>query len=316
MTRKTSDNAATPQPTRSPNTRSLPVAGKLPGAGVRRDLKETWGNIKSKNEGEQVESNNAEARLLKITRLSPNPNQPRRTLDAGRDAELAADVKERGILEPIIVRISGEDDEGSLYQIVAGERRYRAALAVGLSRVPVIVKNYNDTEARFTALVENLQRLDLDPLDEAYYYRTLSQDYNYSYREIGKMVNRSPAYISERLKRLPGSQNNPLLTDNDTPVDEEKDTEQTGNNSDKNHKHSESEQKLQNSQSEAAFVKPVYRFRDYISKTRERLVKMKDAERELLAAEIQELKKQLSQLEEEIANPAVSRETHRKTTRQ
>lgn len=303
MTKKTSGSAS--------NVRALPVSGKLPGAGVRRDLKETWGNIKSKNEGEQAESNNAEARLLKTTRLSPNPNQPRRTLDAGRDEELAADVKERGILEPIIVRVSGEDEEGALYQIVAGERRYRAALAVGLSKVPVIVKNYNDTEARFTALVENLQRLDLDPLDEAYYYRTLSEDYNYSYREIGKMVNRSPAYISERLKRLPGSQTSSLLVDTDSQV--EGHNVEAENNGDKNHKHSESEQKLQNSQSEAAFVKPVHRFRDYIFKTRERLVKMKEDERELLAAEIQELKKHLSQLEEEIANPAVSRETHRKT---
>src|SRR5690242_17448059 len=181
MTKKTSDGAPNPQTSSSSNTRGLSVGARLPGAGVRRDLKETWGNIKSKNEVELPESNNAEARLLKISRLSPNPNQPRRTLDAGRDEELAADIKERGILEPILVRAIGEDDEGTLYQIIAGERRYRAALAAGLGRVPVIIKNYNDQEARFTSLVENLQRLDLDPLDEAHFFQTLSGEYNFSY---------------------------------------------------------------------------------------------------------------------------------------
>src|SRR4051794_35746639 len=89
MTKKPGDSPSNPP-------RPLSIGNRLPGAGVRRDLKETWGNIKSKTDGEQAESSNAEARLLKITRLSPNPNQPRRTLDAGRDEELAADVKERG----------------------------------------------------------------------------------------------------------------------------------------------------------------------------------------------------------------------------
>ena len=152
MTKKTGNSSSTSDTSlpRYPVGRSLAASGRLPGAGVRRDLKETWGNLKSKTEGEQVESNNAEARMLKVNRLNPNPNQPRRTFDAERDEELATDIKERGILEPIIVRAIGEDEQGSLYQIVAGERRYRAALSAGLTRVPVIIKNYNDNEARFT----------------------------------------------------------------------------------------------------------------------------------------------------------------------
>ncbi len=308
MTKKTPVSTGKADLPSNPHSRPVPATAKLPGTGIRRDLKETWGSIKSKTEGEQSEINNSEARLLKINRIATNPNQPRRTFDGDRDAELAADVKERGILEPILVRAVGEDEEGSLYQIVAGERRFRAALAAGLTRVPVIIKNYNDNEARFTSLVENLQRLDLDPLDEAYYFRTLSQDYNYSYRQIAKMVNRSPAYISERLKRLPGRDNSDVEGEAEEPAGSG--TLITfGNNGDLNHKRSDSEQKLKVSQSTNSVLKPVLRFREYINRVQQRLVKLKDKDRDLLAVEIKELQKQLARLEEEISKPPVSRET-------
>ncbi|MBN9389125.1 MAG: ParB/RepB/Spo0J family partition protein [Chloroflexi bacterium] len=310
MTKKTTGSSEnTDKPGQPTTTRSLSGNLKLPGSGIRRDLKETWGNIKSKAPAQQLESSNSEARLLNINRLSPNPNQPRKTFDASRDAELAADIQVRGILEPIIARAVGEDDEGTLYQIVAGERRYRAALSAGLTQVPIIVKNFNDTEARFTSLVENLQRLDLDPLDEAYYFQTLSQDYNYSYREIARMVNRSPAYVSERVSRLssrlsPGP--NEKVSSNDSTI--------SPNDSEISNNRSESEQKLQNSQMTGGILKPVYRFRDYLDRTRQGLVKLKEEERTLLANEIGELKRQLGELEEELARSAVSRETPRKTS--
>lgn len=299
-----------------PATRPQPLTARLPGAGVRRDLKETWGNIKAKNEGEQAESGNAEARLVKTARISPTPNQPRRTFDAGRDEELAADIKERGILEPIIVRPDGTDDEGPLYQIVAGERRYRAALSAGLGRVPVIVKNYTDKEARFTSLVENIQRLDLDPLDEAYFFQTLNSEFDLSYREISRMINRSIGYISERINRLKNP--NPAVpktatsqTGSEANIPEEG-TNKTTDISEKNHNSSYYEQKLQNSQMDNPVLRPVFRFREYLDRTRLKLAKLKNEERELLSAEIKELKEYLADLEKEFANPNVPRETSSK----
>ncbi|HEX2911245.1 MAG TPA: ParB/RepB/Spo0J family partition protein [Chloroflexia bacterium] len=271
---------------------------RLPGSNNRRDLKEIWGSIQAKTE--QAESANTEARLVKLDRLQRNPDQPRRSFDEERDAELAEDVRVRGILEPLIVRAIGEDEDGTLYQIVAGERRFRAASAVQLERVPVIIKEYNDREARFTSLVENVQRVDLDPQDEARYFLTLIEEYNYSYRDIARMVNRSPAYVGERMKRLPGWKSG---------EEESNDPGGSANSSEINHKCLESEQKLQKSQSEDAVIRPLRRFRDYVDRTRVRLEKLKETERAQLAAEVKELREQLQLLEEELNVRSVTRET-------
>jgi len=295
------------------------ASNRLPGSGVRRDLKEAWGSIKSKSEtGHASESNNSEARVVSLDRLQPNPNQPRRTFDVQRDEELAQDVRERGILEPIIVRPVDEDEKGTIYQIVAGERRYRAAMAAELNRVPIIVKNFGDEEAKFTSLVENLQRLDLDPFDEGQYFQILVKDYNYSYRQIATMVHRGPTYVSDRIKLLTSdavdisSANKKKIgiEDQDELVTTDKHEQQNKSVSEKNNKRSLKEHKLNISQSikEAApAIRPVMRFREYVDKARTNMSKMKPSERVVLVEHITELREQLQLLEEEAKQSETSK---------
>lgn len=142
-----------------------------------------------------------EARSMPISQVQPNPNQPRKKTNPEKDRELLADVKERGILQPIIVRPMPDGPDGQ-YQIIAGERRWRAALEAGLENVPVIIKDYTDQQAEVVSLVENLQRLDLDPHDEAEFFYKLSVERNISNRDIAHMINRSHGYVDTRLKKL------------------------------------------------------------------------------------------------------------------
>ncbi len=142
-----------------------------------------------------------EARLMPIEQLQPNPEQPRKKSNPEKDGELAADIQERGILQPIIVRPMPGNRSGQ-YQIIAGERRWRAAREAGLEEVPVIIKELNDQEAQVVSLVENLQRVDLDPLDEAEFFYKLSVERNISNRDIARMINRSHGYVDGRLKKM------------------------------------------------------------------------------------------------------------------
>ena len=109
-------------------------------------------------------------RLVPIEDIEPNPNQPRQTL--GDISELIASISEKGILEPILVR-----PRGSRFQIIAGERRYRAATEAGLAEIPCVVRETSDAEMMEIALVENLQRKDLHPLEEADGFKVLRDSY-------------------------------------------------------------------------------------------------------------------------------------------
>lgn len=138
-----------------------------------------------------------EARMVDINRVEPNPQQPRRNHNSARLDELAKDIQERGILQPLVVR---PYEEG--YQIVAGERRYRAAKQIGLETVPVIIRDFSDEEAKIASLVENIQREDLDLADEANYFRILQEEYRYSLRDIAALVNKSKSYVDARVRLL------------------------------------------------------------------------------------------------------------------
>ncbi|HEX2913064.1 MAG TPA: ParB/RepB/Spo0J family partition protein [Chloroflexia bacterium] len=140
-----------------------------------------------------------EARLLPLEQVEPNPDQPRKKMNPEQDAELVADILERGILQPLIVRPHPEGIDGH-FQIIAGERRWRAAQKAGLEEVPVLIKDFDDQEAKLVALVENLQRVNLDPVDEAEYFRNLSNEFNLSNRQIARLINRSHAYVNDRMK--------------------------------------------------------------------------------------------------------------------
>ena len=139
-------------------------------------------------------------RRLPIGSLRPNPRNPRRTFAAAELEELAASLRERGIIQPIVVRpVRGAADG---YEIIAGERRWRAAQRAGLHDVPVVVVEATDAEALQLAIIENVQRADLNPLEEAEGYRALMDEFNNSQEEIAKIVGKSRSYVANTLRLL------------------------------------------------------------------------------------------------------------------
>jgi ParB family chromosome partitioning protein len=143
-----------------------------------------------------------EARLreLPIDTLAPNPSQPRRHFDPGALAELAASIRSSGVLQPIVARPRGDG-----YEILVGERRWRAAREAGLERVPAIVREATDAEAIELALVENLLREDLNPLEEADAYQRLMGEFGWTQEELARRIGKDRASIANvvRLRRLP-----------------------------------------------------------------------------------------------------------------
>ena len=135
-----------------------------------------------------------------IGALEPNPFQPRSAIDPARLAELAASIRQSGVVQPILVR-----PRGGGYQIIAGERRWRAALAAGLSTVPVTVREVQDEQLLELAIVENLQREELAPLEEAQAFHRLQDEFHLTQEEIARRVGRERSTIANtlRLLRLP-----------------------------------------------------------------------------------------------------------------
>ena len=138
-----------------------------------------------------------EVHELPIEDVIPNEDQPRKNFDEQSLATLAESIKNLGIFQPIVVR-----KQKDKYQIVAGERRYRAALMVGLETVPVVVKNYNTEEMTEVALVENLQREGLDPIEEALAYQGLMNTYKQTQEMISARLGRSRSYITNMMRLL------------------------------------------------------------------------------------------------------------------
>ena len=136
-------------------------------------------------------------RTLKLRDVEPNPNQPRREFDPAALEGLAESIRQNGIITPITVR--KVDDR---YQIIAGERRWRASRMAGLEDIPAYVLEVDEREAYQYALVENLQRQDLNPIEEALGYRRLMDDYGYSQEKAGEKVGRSRPYITTALRLL------------------------------------------------------------------------------------------------------------------
>ncbi|HEX6864041.1 MAG TPA: ParB/RepB/Spo0J family partition protein [Thermoanaerobaculia bacterium] len=147
-------------------------------------------------------------KMVPLSTLEPDPNQPRSTM--GDLDELVASIREKGVLEPILVRPrpTPEDTEeeeappGVLYRIISGERRYRAAQEAGLYEVPVIEMDVSEQEALEIALIENLQRKDLTPFEEAEGYRLLAERHEYTHEEIATAVGKSRTVITESLSLL------------------------------------------------------------------------------------------------------------------
>jgi ParB family transcriptional regulator, chromosome partitioning protein len=148
----------------------------------------------------QAPPQGAAARQVPLDLLEPNPFQPRSSIDPAALEELTQSIRLRGILQPLLVR--PHPTTADRYQIVAGERRWRAAGAAGLHEVPALVNEMSDTEAAAVALVENLQRQDLNPIDEAEGYDRLLTQFHFTQEALGQAVGKSRSHISNTLRLL------------------------------------------------------------------------------------------------------------------
>jgi ParB family chromosome partitioning protein len=135
-------------------------------------------------------------RQVPVGRIEANPDQPRLTFDETTLAELSSSVKEHGVLQPILVR----PQEGGRYQLIAGERRWRAAKMAGLATIPAMIEEIDDDTALEIAIIENLQREDLSPLDEAIMYERMTSEHGYSVRKLAQKLGKDKGYIENRLR--------------------------------------------------------------------------------------------------------------------
>lgn len=163
-------------------------------AGLGRGL----GALLGETAGEVLSADDSSAlREVSLSEIKPNPDQPRKTFDEEELESLADSLRQKGVLQPIVVR----EHEGS-YQIVAGERRYQAARKAGLDRVPVLVREVSNEELLQLALIENLQRSDLNPLEEALGYQALIDQNGLTQAEVGAMLSKSRSTVSNALRLL------------------------------------------------------------------------------------------------------------------
>ena len=155
-----------------------------------------------------------ETRTLPVSSIVPNPFQPRREFAEEELAELAASIRENGLLQPVVVRAAGGDGGASRWELVAGERRWRAVQRLGWAEIPVLVRDLDDRAMLVVALVENLQRAGLSPLEEAIGYQRLIEEFQLSQQQVADAVGRDRSTIANalRLLQLPASVRNLLAT--------------------------------------------------------------------------------------------------------
>ncbi|HSL98383.1 MAG TPA: ParB/RepB/Spo0J family partition protein, partial [Candidatus Deferrimicrobiaceae bacterium] len=135
-------------------------------------------------------------RIIDVDRIVPNPEQPRLALDEESLAELASSIKEHGVLQPILVRPL----DGGEFQLIAGERRWRASKAAGAASIPALVEEIDDDTALEISIIENLQREDLTPLDEAAMYERMVKEHGYSVRKLAQKLGKDKGYLENRLR--------------------------------------------------------------------------------------------------------------------
>lgn len=143
-----------------------------------------------------------------LVQIGANPDQPRKTFTESELSDLAASIKEKGVLQPILLR--SVSNRPYLYEIVAGERRYRASKLAGLSEIPALIKTMDDSNAMEIALIENVQRENLNPIEEANAYKNLMECCDYELPDVSRLIGKSESYIRNmlRLSSLPDSVKN------------------------------------------------------------------------------------------------------------
>jgi len=164
--------------------------------GLGRGLSALFGDEKPKDKSQEINKSNT----VSISDLSRNPNQPRQHFSEQKLDELANSIKKNGVIQPIAVRQSKSDT--NKYEIVAGERRWLAAQRAGLHEIPVNILELSDLESLEVAIVENIQRDDLTPIEEARGYKRLSDEFKYDHENISKLMSKSRSHISNTLRLL------------------------------------------------------------------------------------------------------------------
>ena len=162
---------------------------------VKENKEETEKKAKAKAEAKAAEE--MDEKGLKLDLIQPNKEQPRKTFDEEQINELAGSIKQYGVLQPLLVQKSG-----SFYEIIAGERRWRAAKAAGLKEVPAVLKEYSRQEAMEISLIENVQRADLNPIEEALAYQQLIREFDLTQEEIAARVAKSRVAITNTMRLL------------------------------------------------------------------------------------------------------------------
>ena len=166
---------------------------------VKENKEETEKKAKAKAEAKAAEEMDEKGRILmlKLDLVQPNKEQPRKTFDEEKINELAESIKNYGMLQPLLVQ-----KNDSFYEIIAGERRWRAAKAAGLKEVPAVLKEYSKQEAMEISLIENVQRADLNPIEEALGYRQLIDEFGLTQEEIAVRVAKSRTVITNTMRLL------------------------------------------------------------------------------------------------------------------
>jgi len=164
--------------------------------GLGRGLSALFGDEKPKDKPQEINKSNT----VSISDLSRNPNQPRQHFSEQKLDELANSIKKNGVIQPIAVRQSKSDT--NKYEIVAGERRWLAAQRAGLHEIPVNILELSDLESLEVAIVENIQRDDLTPIEEARGYKRLLDEFKYDHENIAKLMSKSRSHISNTLRLL------------------------------------------------------------------------------------------------------------------
>ena len=138
--------------------------------------------------------------LININNIVPSPYQPRRVFSTEALADLVLSIKEKGVLQPLLVRNNPKKIGG--YELIAGERRFRASKMAGLKEIPAIIKDFSDKDALEVALIENLQREDLNPLEEAEAYKRLLEEFKYTQEELSKVIGKSRSHLANMMRLI------------------------------------------------------------------------------------------------------------------
>ena len=173
------------------------MASKGKGLGKGLDTLISSEYVPAKKTSEEQQGSGQAETIVKITKVEPNREQPRKNFDEDALQELADSIKQFGLLQPILVQ-----DRGDYYEIIAGERRWRAAKLAGLKEVPVIIRNYSSQEIVEISLIENIQREDLNPIEEALAYKRLLEEFNLKQDEVAERVSKSRTTVTNSMRLL------------------------------------------------------------------------------------------------------------------